>query len=590
MQEMASSLVPDPLPPTHAAVDPQPGGWSRPRLGEALLLMLLVAMGLWGRVVLATRSGIWRDEGTFLFTIEQPSIGAMLDFLRTQDSHPPLHYLVSRLWANVFGTGEAAALAFPVLLGVLLIPVIWWAGTRLLGPRTGLAAAALVALSPGLGEVSALVRPYAFMTVLVVFSVATLWQALMTGERRDWGWYAVATLALLLAHNWAWLVWGSQMLAVAGWAVGGSARPASADGPTASAGGQSAVQLLKGFALACVVIMLGYALWLPSMREQLAHAGHSAISDMWAQGFFATITNYLRTYVSVALGFVPEMINPQYTAALVLVTGAAFTPIPGRPEVTSGERLALWILLAVPAFSFAAAIVLSAKTNLLITHCYPIVAPCMLLLLAHAGAVLAGAWHAKGLPGTAALVLALLVCGYGYLMRDGWTVIAASGKSNAREVARFVTHNAKPEDLVIVAPIWEASSFNFYFRGPNEQRAYPDAVRRGEVSFNGMGPRMANDQAIIDVRVAIDRAKAAGRRVWFVTEPGYASIDDRVNDGVQLPADYQIANYNSVAFWRTSQVLRYLKQQYGQAFMTSPAPTYYFMPYESQAAMLFTLQ
>jgi hypothetical protein len=174
-------------------------------------------------------------------------------------------------------------------------------------------------------------------------------------------------------------------------------------------------------------------------------------------------------------------------------------------------------------------------------------------------------------------------------MRDGWVVLAASGKSNAREVAAFVTNQAKPEDLVIVAPIWEASSFNFYFRLPNEQRCYPDAVRRGEVSFNGMGSRMANELAIKDVREAIDRAKAAGRRVWFVTEPGYASIDDRVDDQVRLPPDYKIENYNSVAFWRTSQVLRYLKQQYGQPFLRSPDPTYYFMPYESQAAMLFAL-
>jgi hypothetical protein len=58
---------------------------------------------------------------------------------------------------------------------------------------------------------------------------------------------------------------------------------------------------------------------------------------------------------------------------------------------------------------------------------------------------------------------------------------------------------------------------------------------------------------------------------------------------VRLPPDYKIENYNSVAFWRTSQVLRYLKQQYGQPFLRSPDPTYYFMPYESQAAMLFAL-
>lgn len=552
---------------------PMTGWWPHPRPAEIGALAALVLVGLAGRFVLATRSGLWRDEGTFLFTLQQPTIAAMLDFLRLLDSHPPLHYLVSRAWAAVFGHGETAALAFPVLLGVLLIPAIWAVGTKLLGPRTGLVAAAIVALSPGLGEVSALVRPYAWMTLLTLFSIATLWQALVRGKPRDWGLHALATLAMLLSHNWAFLVWGAQILAVGGWAMYGQDRPVK--------------DVLKPYALALCAVVVGYAWWLPAMLEQLAHAGHSIVTDMWAAGVVPTIANHMRTYLAVGLGFVPEVVHPPFVGLLVLVIGIAFVPLPGRVE-QRGEGLALWLLLAVPLGAFGAAIVLSGKTNLLITHCFSIVAPCVVLLLAHGATVIAGAWQAMGWRGSANLVLALLVVGYGAVMRDGWLVMSASAKSNARDVAAFVTRHARPDDLVIVAPIWEASSFNFYFRLPNDQRDYPDAVRRGEVSFNQMGPRMASEQAIIDVRAAIDQARARGRRVWFVTEPGYAADSDRVDDKVALPPDYQVANYNSVAHWRTSQVLRHLKKAYGPPALSSPEPTYYFMPYESQAAHLFT--
>jgi hypothetical protein len=49
--------------------------------GILLGLALLLALGL--RLLLAARSGLWRDEALFLFVVRSPTIGAMLEFLRS---------------------------------------------------------------------------------------------------------------------------------------------------------------------------------------------------------------------------------------------------------------------------------------------------------------------------------------------------------------------------------------------------------------------------------------------------------------------------------------------------------------------------
>lgn len=543
--------------------------WPLASRREVTLLTALVALAFVLRLMLAMKGGLWRDECTFLFTLELPTTAAMLDFLRLQDSHPPLHYLLSRAWMTLFGNTETAAVAFPLLLGVALVPAIYLVGARLLGPRTGLLAAAFVTLSPGLGEVATLVRPYAFMALICLATVAALWRSLSSGKPHDWAIYSVVTLAMILGHNWAWLVWGSQMLAVGGWVLSGQGRPPRT--------------VLTEYILACTAIVVGYAWWFPVMFEQLAHAGHSPFHQGTGVALLVTFLRHLGQYLDVVYGCGGHRPLHVVTVLMVFATGIAFVPLAGRMRPTTDERLALWILLAVPVFSFAAAYVLSAKNNLLIGHCFPIVTPCVLLLLAHAVVVGSDAW-----PGRARAVELGAVLLVAVVMAKGWFSLANSAKSNAREIAAFVTQHARADDLVIVAPIFLASSFNYYFRLPNEQLDYPEAGRHGEVSFNDMGKRMAAPEALQAARSAITRARRDGRRVWLVsglrTTP---SGSDKETDAAALPKGYTIDDWGPVSALRTRQLWRHLGREYGRPTLISPDPIYLDMPLEQQVALLF---
>ena len=169
------------------------------------------------RLALAGQGGMWRDEAQMLWIVRSETVRQLLRFLRDHESHPPLFYLLTRAWLGLFGDTEVAALALPVLLGVVLVLALYRTGSETFGRRTGLVAAALAASAPMLAWHSALARPYSLMPLLCLGSVAFLERGLRGGRLRTWVAYAAATLAMLLTHNWGWLVLAGQWAVVLPW-------------------------------------------------------------------------------------------------------------------------------------------------------------------------------------------------------------------------------------------------------------------------------------------------------------------------------------------------------------------------------------
>ncbi|MGD9148398.1 MAG: glycosyltransferase family 39 protein, partial [Anaerolineae bacterium] len=121
-----------------------------------------VALGL--RLVRLSFQPLWWDEGWSLFfaTIDP---GSMLE--RTAvDIHPPLYYLLLNLWLKLCGTSAGSARLLSVFLGTATVPLLYAMGRRMLGPRSGLAAAFLLAISPLHIYYSQEVRMYVLVTLL----------------------------------------------------------------------------------------------------------------------------------------------------------------------------------------------------------------------------------------------------------------------------------------------------------------------------------------------------------------------------------------------------------------------------------------
>src|SRR4051812_32464555 len=85
--------------------------WFFARHQSRITVVAFSILGLVLRITMARRGGIWCDEAQFLWIVRMPTLPEMIDFLRDHESHPPLFYLLMRLWTGIFGHSDMVALA-----------------------------------------------------------------------------------------------------------------------------------------------------------------------------------------------------------------------------------------------------------------------------------------------------------------------------------------------------------------------------------------------------------------------------------------------------------------------------------------------
>jgi mannosyltransferase len=180
------------------------------RRKEGFILAALVAVAAAFRFTRIGHQSFWLDE-SYTVDLVQRSFGHMLSGVASDESTPPLYYVLAWLWAKVFGHGEAGLRSLSAVFGTLTVPVAWRAAREWFdgSARTGLIAAALVAFNPFFVWYSQEARSYA---LLVLMAALTL---LFVARRSYWWWAISAALALcthyfaafLIAPEAIWLVW-----------------------------------------------------------------------------------------------------------------------------------------------------------------------------------------------------------------------------------------------------------------------------------------------------------------------------------------------------------------------------------------------
>ncbi|HST70042.1 MAG TPA: glycosyltransferase family 39 protein [Solirubrobacterales bacterium] len=126
-----------------------------------------------------------------------------MDAVGFSESAPPLYYALAWLWTQVAGTGEVGLRSLSALAGVLTIPVAYFIGRELRGCRTGVLAAALVAVNPMLLWYSQEARAYALLGLFCALSLLFCVRALQGGGRRDFTWWGVFSALALATHYFA---------------------------------------------------------------------------------------------------------------------------------------------------------------------------------------------------------------------------------------------------------------------------------------------------------------------------------------------------------------------------------------------------
>src|SRR3954451_23226688 len=212
--------------------------------------------------------GFWIDEGLSVGISDRPLSG--IPSALRQDGSPPLYYMLLHFWIRAFGRGEAQVRAFSLLCAIALIPLAWWAGRALFGPRAGWMAAVVAALDPFLTQYAQEARMYALAAVLTLlattcFARAYALDARSSRARRPWlAGFSVSVAVALYTHNWALFF---TCACAAAWVVlyvladPGRRRELVREG-------------LLGFGGALVL----YLPWIPTTLYQAAHTGAP-----WAQ-------------------------------------------------------------------------------------------------------------------------------------------------------------------------------------------------------------------------------------------------------------------------------------------------------------------
>ena len=124
------------------------------------------------------------------------------------------------------------------------------------------------------------------------------------------------------------------------------------------------------------------------------------------------------------------------------------------------------------------------------------------------------------------LPLAVLVA---WLSIGGISRFQYGFRSTLREIASVVEEEAAPNDMIVVAPDYLATTFNTYYEGKQSQIAFPWTMRRlEEIDCVGWNDRwLRAGDAVPATLDAIDAELEPGDRVWLI-----AALDEYPDDAL----------------------------------------------------------
>jgi mannosyltransferase len=389
----------------------------RPR-GQAEPLSPGLLAGLGALIVVAAllrfygigHQGFWYDEADTA-QLMHFSLGEMIGLLPHSESTPPLYYCVAWVWTRVFGDGEAGLRSLSALAGVLVVPVAFAAGFRLLrSHRAALIAAALTACNPLLIWYSQEARAYELLVLLAGVSLLGFAMARDDPRPRHIALWALAALLSLATHYYAVVIVVPEAL----WLLAEHRRR---------------VSILVG----SIIVALGGAALLPLAVSQ-NHTGndswiaHAPFGQRMAQilpQFILGTDAPARTILKIA-GFV-------LTAAALGLLGVSMAGRGGvgRGRGREGTLAAAW--LAAGGFLLALLFVLAGFDDLITRNLIALWLPAACVV--SAGLVGGTVWNARGRFG---LAVAAGLCVIGITATVGVATDRSFQRPDWRPVARIL--------------------------------------------------------------------------------------------------------------------------------------------------------
>lgn len=171
--------------------------------------IVAAALSLW----IGLRQSVWFDEA-YSIMVAKRSVGEIIR-LSALDTHPPLYYLVLKIWANVFGWSELALRSLSVIFYGASIAVAGCFIKKHFNARAAIYVLTMLLLAPLLMRYGFEIRMYAMASLIGVAATVMLVRAHSSKRWTDWliygvlvalGMYTLYYLALLWLAHLAWLV------------------------------------------------------------------------------------------------------------------------------------------------------------------------------------------------------------------------------------------------------------------------------------------------------------------------------------------------------------------------------------------------
>ena len=134
------------------------------------MIFFILILGLVLRLISLNQS-FWLDEATSGLVVRNFSLTEIVTKFSPGDFHPPLYYLILKVWSSFFGTSEIA-LRFPsIIFGLLTIYLVYLIGKELFNKKAGIIAGILLATSGLHIYYSQEARMYSLTALLVSYLV-----------------------------------------------------------------------------------------------------------------------------------------------------------------------------------------------------------------------------------------------------------------------------------------------------------------------------------------------------------------------------------------------------------------------------------
>lgn len=476
------------------------GGEGRRGVPFLLALIVLLALGL--RLARLTFQPLWWDEGWSLY-FAASDVPSLLD-LTSVDIHPPLYYLLLRLWQSVAGSDVVSVRLFSVLIGTAAVPLFSLLGRRLLGRGGGLLAALLLAISPFHVYYSQEVRMYGLVTLLglATFYFAHRWATEQVPAHDSLlGFVLAAAAALYTQYYAAFLLLGLNLALALHWL---RQRPPAAV-LRRRAGGWLAAQ-------GAVLLLFLPWLWYAAGRLATYVRFKVGVEADPSLGPLAYLGRHLAAFIGGHLAGLETWWWLGLVPLAALLAGLLLWRLaPGRgprPAPAAGEGAEVWTWAGGVA---SVALVCGFLVNLALPFNPPrserlllLALPAFLLLAAGSLLALWRARRALALPAVAAWL------GLSVLSLAVFYAVARYPQDDYRPLAARIERQGLPGDAVVCVHPWQVGYFHAYLPDDGTR---PELVLTPRQVLPRERQLWADDPALM--AADLDALLAGGGRLWL---------------------------------------------------------------------------